>query len=282
MLAVLVNAQCQGDSTYRSTVFSGAFMKETDLTGADLTGADLGLVYLYGGGTKVDGATVVQTNFASAYLAGMHFKDVAQNQCQAVNFTEACLVGAIFQGTDLSERDGKPCLFDRACLQGADFTDALLGGAVLAGAAVATAAGSIQATILIAWPSTKQSIPPSATTPPRASKPPPTPPPSARARSRVRAKETNSTRQPPGLLAPACLPGARDHRTQGAAVGRRIGEGHTGSVSLTAPLCQGAVGREVSVRSTVPSCSVIPGDDWPLAGGGLCIPEPALLLLPAS
>lgn len=149
--AVLKDAQCQGGDGYLAAIFDGAMMQNADLSGANLSGASLSGVYLYGGQAKLVQATLVQTSFAAAYLPAMLFTNVAGAACQGTDFTDACLVNAKFNGTDLSAHGGQPVGFYHACLQGAHFTEARLQGAAMTGSAVATAAGTIPVKILI-WP----------------------------------------------------------------------------------------------------------------------------------
>jgi len=148
--ANLSGAQFQ--ATTRAAVLSGSQMENANLAGANLTGATLDGVYLWGSAASVAKALVLNTSFANAYLTGLNFSSVSQNQCKGVIFSGACLLNTDFTGTDLTDLDGTPVRMSKACLQGANFTDALLDGADLTSAAIAADAGKFPVTIQYGWP----------------------------------------------------------------------------------------------------------------------------------
>jgi Pentapeptide repeats (8 copies) len=104
-------------------------------------------VYLYGLKASLSGATTVLANFANAYLTGLDLSSVRDKQMQGATFTGACLANCNCRGTDFTDYRGKSVSLSKACLQGADFSDATLFGAVMVDAAVATEAGKLQATL---------------------------------------------------------------------------------------------------------------------------------------
>jgi uncharacterized protein YjbI with pentapeptide repeats len=160
--AVLTGAWLHGDDQLRATILSDALMENAILTSANLTGTQFTGAFLWGTQVTLAEATVVRTNFAGAYLAGVKFVDVAQKACQGVIFSRACLVNASFNGTNCGQYQGQPASFAAACLQGANFTDASLDGADLTRAAVAAAAVTVPATIKTGWPPQPLKIPLSA------------------------------------------------------------------------------------------------------------------------
>lgn len=138
-------AQLQGDGRAMAAVLAAANLFNADLSGAQLTGADLSYAYLYGLKSTLSGATTVLTNFANAYLTGLDLSSVRDKQMQGATFTGACLANCNCRGTDFTDYQGKSVSMSKACLQGADFTDATLFGAVLVDAAVATKPGKLEA-----------------------------------------------------------------------------------------------------------------------------------------
>lgn len=143
----------QLQATTRAAVLTGSQMENADLSGANLTGATLDSVYLWGTEASVAHALVLNTSFANAYLTGLDFSSVSQNQCKGASFSGACLLNADFTGTDLTDLDdGTPVRMSKACLQGANFTDALLDGAELTSAAIAEDSGKFPVTIQNGWP----------------------------------------------------------------------------------------------------------------------------------
>lgn len=139
-LANFTGSQLQGDTTYTAAALTEANLENAVFTNANVTRTEFSGAFL--AGATLTGATVVQTNFTGAYLVGVNFSDVAQNQCKGSNFDDACLINAVFNGTNASTYMGLATTFVRACLQGADFRDAKLDGANLASAGVAQVAGS--------------------------------------------------------------------------------------------------------------------------------------------
>lgn len=152
--AKMDNVQLQQyDATGRAAVLTGSQMENADLTSANLTGASLSGVYLWGQSASISKAIVQDTDFSGAYLTGMKFLSVSDNQCEGVNFDFACLVNTNFSGTKLiTSSDGQSVHLNKACLQGANFTDAQLYGADLSAAAVDENPGTFWVTIQPGWP----------------------------------------------------------------------------------------------------------------------------------
>jgi uncharacterized protein YjbI with pentapeptide repeats len=126
-----------------NAILSGAFLGDADSRGANLT-----FVTFWGSGAKIDGATISGAAFDNAFLAGVSFKAIKDNQFTGATFSNACLVNCNFQGARL-----KSVSFTGACLQGADFTAADLDGAQMNGAAIAKEAGKLVITGNAALPS---------------------------------------------------------------------------------------------------------------------------------
>jgi uncharacterized protein YjbI with pentapeptide repeats len=140
-------AQLQAQGQAMAAVLTAANLFNADLSGAQLTGADLSYAYLYGLKSTLSGATTVLTNFANAYLTGVDLSSVRDKQMQGATFTGACLANCNCRGTDFSDYQGKSVSMSKACLQGADFSDATLFGTVLVDAAVAGKPGKLQASL---------------------------------------------------------------------------------------------------------------------------------------
>ncbi|GAA2033422.1 hypothetical protein GCM10009839_37250 [Catenulispora yoronensis] len=153
-LARMDNVQLQEyEAVGHAAVLSESYLEEVDLSNANLTGTTMTGVYLFGDAAKLSGAIIQDTDFASAYLLGLEFKSIANNQCYGVNFDYACLVNTDFQGTHLSSTGtGEGAHLSKTCLQGADFTGAYLAGADLSESAVDENPGTILVTIPLAWP----------------------------------------------------------------------------------------------------------------------------------
>ena len=94
-----------------------------------------------------DGATLQFTNFANAYMKAVNFSAVGQRKMTGVNFSRTFLVGCDFTGADLSTYDNHATKFDQAYLQGANFTSAKLGGAVMSGAGLSEDDGELRVRI---------------------------------------------------------------------------------------------------------------------------------------
>jgi uncharacterized protein YjbI with pentapeptide repeats len=157
---VFKGARLQGDSEFRAAILSDAQLVNANFEGANLTSAQFPGAYVWGQQVSFAGATVLNVNFDGAYLVGVKFIDVGQRACRGSSFDGACLINAVFNGTDLRRGDnGKPTSFVRACLQGVDFTDALLEGADMTGAAVAATGGQFFARILTGSPPQPITIP---------------------------------------------------------------------------------------------------------------------------
>jgi len=150
--ADFTGALLQGDARYVAAVLTEANLENAIFTQANLTGANFSGAFLWGFQATLQSAIVIRTDFSNAYLVGLSFSDIFQQQCQGSNFDGSCLVNANFHGSDAGLFDGEPTSFVKACLQGADFTDAKLEGAVLTSAGVAQAGGSLPVTIQIGWP----------------------------------------------------------------------------------------------------------------------------------
>ena len=150
--AVMTGVQLQADDTYQGAVLSDSQMMDADLTGANLSGTILDGVFLWGSKATVSAAAVRGTSFANAYLTGLDFTSVDQNQCKGVMFSGACLVNVKFTGTNLTALGTQAVHMAKACLQGADFTGATLHNADLTDAAVDLNPGTITVTIQDGWP----------------------------------------------------------------------------------------------------------------------------------
>jgi uncharacterized protein YjbI with pentapeptide repeats len=145
-------AQLQGDDNYRATNMSSTNLENADFSDANLTGALFSGAFLWGSKAKLAGATIIRTVFDQAYLVGVDFSGVSQNECQGANFDYACLLNTIFKGTNAGEYQGQPTSFSNACLQGADFSNANLSGANLNNAIIAQQPGEFPVTFSIGWP----------------------------------------------------------------------------------------------------------------------------------
>jgi len=143
-------ANGEADDTYSAVSFAGANLMDANFSGALMSGAAFTSAFFWGGTATLDGATISGADFANAYLPGLGFGNLQQNQCLGVTFDGACLVNAVFDGADLRTNGLKPASFVKTALQGASFAKANLDGCNLTDAAVATASsGSLQITIAI-------------------------------------------------------------------------------------------------------------------------------------
>jgi uncharacterized protein YjbI with pentapeptide repeats len=125
--------------TLRPAVLAGALCRQTKAAGASLSGADLRGVRWFAApatldhadltGAVLSGSMLAETDFTQAYLSGADLSGCVAVQAQF----RGCLVGADDSRRALS--------LERALVQGADFSDSTLIGALLAGAAVALPRG---------------------------------------------------------------------------------------------------------------------------------------------
>jgi uncharacterized protein YjbI with pentapeptide repeats len=145
--ASLAPAAVTAAETATSADLHGAFLRNANLQSANLTRANLAKASFFGAGTaactaaaacgagpstcpNARSATLLQTNFASAYLA---FADFSGAKGSAT-FTGAMLPGAFFNDAHLTS----PTDFTGAFLVGATFTDADPGGISGLDSAIAT------------------------------------------------------------------------------------------------------------------------------------------------
>jgi uncharacterized protein YjbI with pentapeptide repeats len=163
-------AWLQGDGQFKAAVLTDSQLPNTAFDGANLTRVQFTSSYVWGGATTFEGATVVNANFTNAYMTGVNFTNIAQKAAEGVKFVGACLVNAIFNGSDFRSDDGNNASFVNACLHGANFTDASLSGADLTGAAIAIGPGwtfpaRFPVTLEVGWPPQKLSTTISLSTP---------------------------------------------------------------------------------------------------------------------
>lgn len=132
---------------FKKAILIGADLYGTDLSHANLSGADLT-------STRLDRTTIIGTNFAGAdfteatLLRPSSFTSTSFDRSEVANFAGAKMVrtrifarlgGASFRSADLTEADFSPLssgantisVVPFNILSGADFTDAILRGAVL-------------------------------------------------------------------------------------------------------------------------------------------------------
>jgi uncharacterized protein YjbI with pentapeptide repeats len=117
---------------FTASELRNASFKDANASGVSFSGAKLQE-------SVFDGATVRGANFANAYMKAVNFSAVEQKMMHGVNFSRAFLVGCNFQGADLS----MDVQLVQAYLQGADFSNAQLARANMAGAGIATEAGEL-------------------------------------------------------------------------------------------------------------------------------------------
>jgi uncharacterized protein YjbI with pentapeptide repeats len=110
-----------------NAIFSGAFLDTQDR----LPGANLSSVVFWGSNATIDSATLSGAQFDDAFLAHVDFSGIADKSLEGASFAGACLVNCNFAGTALTD-----VILTRACLQGAQFSDAMLTGAHLDQAAI--------------------------------------------------------------------------------------------------------------------------------------------------
>ncbi|HTW09067.1 MAG TPA: pentapeptide repeat-containing protein [Acidimicrobiales bacterium] len=139
----LTGARLGGTAGTAAAVLAYAIMQNVTLDQADLFAVDFSFANLSGAGTTINSAaTLQQANFSNAYLAGLSFQN---SNLQGAVFDAACLVNVNFTGAQLGPPGdgGMAASLAATCLQGANFSRAVLSGTNLANAAVATAPGSI-------------------------------------------------------------------------------------------------------------------------------------------
>lgn len=122
--ATLTGAVCQG------TKAPGAGMAGVDLRGVQWYAEPATLDHADLGGAVLAGSLLTRTDFTQAYLSGADLSGCVLIQARFGR----CVVGPGASGTAFS--------LERSLLQGADFGDATLQGALLVDAAVATAQGT--------------------------------------------------------------------------------------------------------------------------------------------
>jgi uncharacterized protein YjbI with pentapeptide repeats len=143
--------------------FKGAFLDGS--IAPDYAGADLAAARLQGSnfedarcaranfsGARLDEAKFTKSqlqkaDFTNAYLRGVSFAGVEQRGMTGVSFNRAFLVGCSFSGADLSTYQSDTVNLTQAYLHGADFTNANLAGALMAGAGIAFDDGELDVTI---------------------------------------------------------------------------------------------------------------------------------------
>ena len=150
--ATFIKAFLQGEPPVNACDLSGAFMKKTDFTGANLTGVGASSCCMFE--ATLAQSTMIACIFTNAYLASVNFSGVKDNAMQGVNFSRACLVNAIFKGVKFSNYKELSCSLVEACLQGANFQDALLSGVFMRNAAIALEKGKIEVTRIIKYKDT--------------------------------------------------------------------------------------------------------------------------------
>jgi uncharacterized protein YjbI with pentapeptide repeats len=143
----LTSAKFDGARLEGISLPDGAALAPADFTQSELRSASFKNANVSGvsfSGAKLqesvfDGATVRGANFANAYMKAVNFSAVEQKMMHGVNFSRAFLVGCNFQGADLSI----DVQLVQAYLQGADFSNAQLARANLAGSGIASEAGEL-------------------------------------------------------------------------------------------------------------------------------------------
>jgi uncharacterized protein YjbI with pentapeptide repeats len=137
-----------GGMTQSPAKFTGAFLRNVNLVGADLQGASLDRVNFYGTITtpagftctedpdhpnftkscaSASGATLTGANFSGGYLYGVDF-GASTTRLQGTNLNGAVLVGANMHGASfVADAGGIDANFSAAFIQGATFPDTLNG-----------------------------------------------------------------------------------------------------------------------------------------------------------
>ncbi len=127
-------------TTLTAANLQGSYLKDANLANADLSGATLTNANWYSSSPGTcspaawagkcatgEGATLSDTDFSGAYLAGV---DLSSSTAQGTKFTGAILAGATFNSANLTgdPNTGASASLAGAFLQGVDFTDAQVGG----------------------------------------------------------------------------------------------------------------------------------------------------------
>ncbi|RCW69499.1 pentapeptide repeat-containing protein [Pseudorhodoferax soli] len=116
--------------------FRGAWLRNVDLSRSHLENAQFDSASLFSslavdGNASINGATLVQTDFGDAYLAGL---DLGGTLMKGVRFDGAVLAGARFSGAMVTAAATNDSSFANSFLQGARFDGATLDGVTLSGA----------------------------------------------------------------------------------------------------------------------------------------------------
>jgi uncharacterized protein YjbI with pentapeptide repeats len=131
--ATLGGGPGQGAAVMSTATLFNAVFNDAQLSGVNFAGA-----YLYGASASVSGATMPGVDFANAYLTGLNLSNVRNANMAGAVFDGACCVNCNFTGTTvMPDSSGRGGSFVAACLQGANFTDASLGGSDLVNAGIA-------------------------------------------------------------------------------------------------------------------------------------------------
>jgi len=118
---------------------AGALCLSTKASGAGLSGADLRGVRWYGGGATLDHADLEGAYLSQALCASTDFTQAFLSGC---DFSGSVLIQAVFRGCRIGlGASRQPLSLQGAQLQGADFTNSNLLGALLTDAGVALAQG---------------------------------------------------------------------------------------------------------------------------------------------
>jgi uncharacterized protein YjbI with pentapeptide repeats len=154
----LTSAKFDGARMEAISLADGTAVAPADFTQAELRNASFKNANISGvsfSGSKLqesvfDGATIRGANFANAYMKAVNMSAVEQKMMHGVNFSRAFLVGCNFQSADLSV----DVQLVQAYLQGADFSNAKLARANMAGAGIATEAGQLSVKLAADRPAT--------------------------------------------------------------------------------------------------------------------------------
>lgn len=122
-------------ATDHAAVLSNALMRNAVFTNANLYAVNLSGVQWYGSNAKADGANLEEADLANATLGSMN---LAQAKLYGVTLDNSILVNTSLKGARMTpSATHKQTSLVSASLQGADFTEAQLGNAVLTNAAIA-------------------------------------------------------------------------------------------------------------------------------------------------
>lgn len=140
-----------GNARLSDAIFSAAVLEGADFTGAvldeaafaDATLASANFTSAWLLQATFDDTILDRTNFSSAMLASANFAKLHGLTAAGVNFSNACLVEAEFNGVTFMPAGSQQTSFANACLAGADFSGAHLTDVVLTNAQIAAEPGEL-------------------------------------------------------------------------------------------------------------------------------------------